>query len=393
MIKKRYENRYLIAILVLFIVPLSGLGVDIYVPSLPAVSQYFHVDKRLVQLSITSYVIGLGIFQLFAGSISDSFGRRKPYLISMLIFIIASFLVPLSKSIDQLLLLRFVQGSAVALAIVPMRSVILDLFEGRELQKMANYMTLAWSIGPIIAPVIGGYLQHYFGWQYCFYFLFTYSIIIYILTIILLPETSKHSHPFRVGHMIHRYFTILYNARFSIGVIINGFLYSLILVFSVIGPFLVQNVLHFTPITYGKISLLLGFAWFMGVTTNRFLIDITLERKTKYCLWTMLLISLLMLFLSLSYPINIYNIVLPLVVLLWLDGIILPNYFTRCVSLFPKMTASANALFGSITFLIGGISSGFVSLLKSTSATPFASAVLVLVVICLLLYFIDNKTK
>lgn len=392
MIKKN-KNRYLIATLTFFIIPLTGLGVDIYVPSLPAISQYFHVSKSLSQLSITSYMIGLGIFQLFAGSISDSFGRRKPYLISMLIFIIAIFLVTLSKSIHQLLFLRFIQGSAIALTVVPMRSVILDLFEGRELQKMTTYMTLTWSIGPIIAPVIGGYLQHYFGWQYCFYFLFMYSFIIYILSIMYLPETSKHKHPFRLGHMIQRYFTILYHVRFAIGVLINGILYSLILVFSVIGPFLVQNVLHFTPIAYGKISLLMGFAWFMGVMTNHFLIDISLEVKNKFCLWSMLLICLFLLYLSLSYPINIYYIVLPLIILLWLDGILLPNYFARLVGLFPKMTASANALFGSITFLVGGISSGIVSLLRSNTAVPLSCSILVMILICLVLSFVDNRIK
>ncbi len=78
-----------------------------------------------------------------------------------------------------------------------MRSVIPDLFEGRELYKWMNYMVMAWSMGPIIAPAIGGYLQHYFGWKSNFYFLATYTILTGLLVYFYLPETSKHRHSFQ----------------------------------------------------------------------------------------------------------------------------------------------------------------------------------------------------
>src|SRR5579872_1919392 len=153
------------ALLAILVIPISGLAVDIYAPSLPTVSHYFNVDKSLAQLSITSYMVGIGLMQLFAGIISDSFGRRKPFIFATLIFIIATLIIPISQSIYQLIFLRLIQGIAVALTIVPMRSVIPDLFEGKALYKWMNYMVMAWSMGPIIAPAIGGYLQHYFGWK------------------------------------------------------------------------------------------------------------------------------------------------------------------------------------------------------------------------------------
>src|SRR3990167_334963 len=127
------QNKYFLATLALLVIPISGLGIDIYVPSLPAVSDYFGVEKALVQLSITTYMLGLSLLQLFAGGISDSFGRRKPFLVAMFIFVIASFCVPFSQDIYQLLFLRLMQGMTVALTVVPMRSVISDLFDGREL--------------------------------------------------------------------------------------------------------------------------------------------------------------------------------------------------------------------------------------------------------------------
>ena len=132
-IKEAYfqQNRYLLAILALFVTPISGLAIDIYVPSLPAVGHYFGVSAALVQLSITVYMIGLGVMQLFAGGISDSFGRRKPFLYSMFAFIIATLLIPHAHTINQLLLLRLLQGILIAIVVVPIRSVISDLFDPR----------------------------------------------------------------------------------------------------------------------------------------------------------------------------------------------------------------------------------------------------------------------
>src|SRR3990167_8630946 len=114
------KHKYFLATLALLVIPISGLSIDIYVPSLPAVSHYFNVEKALVQLTITTYMMGLGIMQLFAGSVSDSFGRRKPFLIAMLIYILATLLVPYSRNIHDLLILRAIQGMAVALTVVPM---------------------------------------------------------------------------------------------------------------------------------------------------------------------------------------------------------------------------------------------------------------------------------
>lgn len=383
------KHKYFLASLALLVVPISGLSIDIYVPSLPAVSQYFGADKALTQLTITTYMIGLGIMQLFAGGISDSYGRRKPFLAAMLIYIIATLLVPLSHNIHQLLFLRLIQGTAVALTVVPMRSVISDLFEDRELYKMMNYMTMAWSIGPIIAPAIGGYLQHFFGWQTNFYFLAAYSTIIFILTLFFLPETSVHKHPFHLGKITMRYFHILFHWEYATGLMINGALYSLIILFSIVGPFLIQTVLHFSAVQFGHISLLMGLAWFLGTITNGFILDVPLKTKAKMCLFTMFIISIVMFFLTVMFPLNIYSIVIPIFFILWTGGIIFPNYFARNITLFPETTGSANALFGSFVFLIAGMSSALGTLLKSTSELPLNMAYIVLIVFCLVIYYVS----
>lgn len=381
------SHKLLIAAIVLYIIPISGLTIDIYVPSLPAVSQYFNVEKSLVQLSITAYMIGIGIMQLFAGGITDSFGRKNPILIAMLIFIIASLCIPFAKNIYHLLFMRLIQGVMVGVIVVPLRSVFPDLFSGRALHKMMTYMTMAWSIGPIVAPAIGGYLQHYFGWKSNFYFLAIYGTLGLGLVYFCLPETSIHRHHFHVTKILRRYKEILSCWAFLRGVLINGLLYSIPILFAIVGPFWIQTVLHYSAIEFGHIALLVGVAWFLGAMTNRFLINIDIDTKAKGCLWLMLIVLASMILLHQFKPDNVTYFVMPLLLMIWLCAILFPNHFMRSVTMFPKTTGSSNALFGGFVFIISSLSSLFGTLLKSISPLPLIFAYIIIVVLCLIITY------
>ncbi len=381
-------NKNFLAAIVFFILPLSGLAIDIYVPSLPAVSHYFGADKASVQLTISAYMLGMGLSQLFAGGIADSFGRRKPFLIAMFLFIVATFAIPFVQTINQLLLLRLLQGILAAMVAVPMRAVIADLFAGPHYHKMASYMTMTWSIGPIIAPAIGGYLQHYFGWQANFYFLGIYCLISLIAIIFYLPETSPHQHPFHVIQILKRYKEMLFHKTFLMGLMTNGILYSIIILFSIVGPFLIQTVLHYSAVEFGRVALLTGLAWFMGTMINRFIINVPLKKKAQACFSIMLLVAIISLFLNFMLPMNIYLIVTPTLLILLVGGILFPNYFSQGISLFPKTTGSANALFGAFVFFIPSISSSLGTFLKSNTALPLMVTYSGLIAVCLIIYYL-----
>ena len=384
-------NKYRLSFFILLVIPLSGLSIDIYIPSLPAISDYFNVKNTMSQLTISLYMLGLGVMQLFGGGISDSFGRRKPFILAMLVYIMVTLLIPLSPDIHYLLFLRLIQGMAIAVVLVPMRSVILDLFEGEgdELKKMTNYMTIAWSIGPIIAPAIGGYLQHYFGWAANFYFLAIYSGVIFLILLFYLPETSSHRYSFHAGDLLKRYLSFLLNPRYTLGMLMGALIYSFIILFSVVGPFIIQTELHYSAIQFGHIALWMGVAFCLGAITNRFLIQVELSLKAKICFWVMLIVTTVMLLISFFKPLSITNLVLSVAAIIWLGGVLFPNYFIRSVSLFPETTGSANALFGAGLFLIPSLSSGVGALLKSNTELPLAVAYTSLALLCLIIYYID----
>lgn len=392
-IQSKHINRYLIALLALLVIPLSGLSIDIYVPSLPAVATYFHTTKSLAQFSITAYMIGIGIMQLFAGGISDSFGRRKPFLISMAIFIAATSCIPFANNIYVLLLMRFIQGISVAMVVVPIRSIIPDLFTGKDLFKMMTYMTMAWSIGPIVAPAIGGYLQMFFGWKANFYFLLCYSVFAWLLIFKWVPETSKHRHEFHIPSLFNRYKQMILDPDYISSLSINGLLYSFIILFSVVSPFLIQNVMHYTPAQFGHIALIIGIAWFLGSLTNRFTIEMSPDLKSTLFFSIMLVIAMLMTILAIIAKPTLTAIVIPMFLLAWLGGTIFPNNFAQAVALFPNFSGSSNALFGAMVFCISGAASALGAILIANTALPLAISYVVIIASCLSLFLIRKHTK
>lgn len=382
-----HSQRYLLALIALFIIPISGISIDLYVPSLPAICHYFLIDQALAQYSVTVYLLGMAVMQVFAGSISDSFGRKKPFLSAMLIYIVATLGIAECSHIENLLGWRLLQGLAVGAMMVPMRSVIPDLFTGPELSKMVGYMTVAWSIGPIIAPAIGGQLQSHYGWQANFYALLIYSSLSFLLTLFFLPETSQHRHPFQIKPILQRSRTILLHRGFVAGLLSNGLLYSILLLFAVVGPFLIQDVLHYSPEQFGRMALLMGLAWFLGAMSTRFMLGISVQTKAKRVLWGMLCIALLSVAIAWLLPLSVYSILIPVISLSYLGGVLFPCYFVHSLSLFPHISGSANALFGAAVFFISGLLSAGGSVLKSTTQLPLALAYLSLVSLCLLIFY------
>jgi Bcr/CflA subfamily drug resistance transporter len=365
--------------------------VDIYTPSLPAMSHYFHVDHAFAQWSITAYLLGLGFFQLIAGAISDSFGRRLPTLVALAAFTLLSLATLLVHSINLVIFLRFLQGAAVAITIVPLRAIFSDLFEGKDYIKMISYMTIVWSMGPIVAPAIGGYLQHYFNWQANFVFLTIYGITTFTLFYYLVDETSLYRHDFSLCSILRRSLSIMKSIPFIEGVLINGMLYSIILIFATMAPFILQNTLHYTPQQYGKMALLAGLFWLIGTLINRATLHFSMMKKIRWALHATVLLALGLLLLTVTCQLSIATFLVPTLLVLLTSAIVFPNYFACSIALFPKISGSASALYGCAISTFAGLSSGLASLASTHSALPFSIIIASLTVSTLVVFYIVNN--
>ncbi len=376
------------AILAFMILPLGGMSTDIYLPSLPAITDHFHIIKALSQLTVTAYALALGLSQLVAGPLSDAIGRKRMLLTATSVQLLSVIAIIFSFNIYWMIAFRFIQGLGAAFMMVPVRAILNDCFTGDDLKKKFNYAVISFAIGPIIAPFIGGYLQHYFNWRANFYFILIYLVIAIVLLLTTFRETLASKRPFMVSHLRENYTHILKNKYFLLIAIFIGLLWGYVPLFNVAGPFLIQVDLGRSPIVYGHIALLMGFGWFLGSTANRLLFRFDINIKTKVATALTLITVIVMLIYSLSGYFNLTLIIVPTFLAIMFSGSVFSIYVAEGMTLFPEMAGSANAVLFTLIWIAFSIFTLIATLLKSTTLLPYSLTFLCVCLLCLLVYYL-----
>tara|TARA_R110000868_G_scaffold144960_2_gene364482 strand:- start:12665 stop:13843 length:1179 start_codon:yes stop_codon:yes gene_type:complete len=373
--------------LILFTSPLSGVAIDIFVPSLPAVQSYFHTSVAQVQLLVSGYVFVAGFIQLIWGTLSDSWGRKHLLLIAAALFTLASVLAPQMTSIQGLLAMRVLQGLGAGGTAVIARAMMPAYYSGKQLKVMTTYYTTAWAIGPIVAPYFGGYLQHYFGWQATFYALAIYSSAVFVFVLFGLREASQQRHPLELRHILNIYKAVILNPVFLGTGIALGLAFGLVTVFNVMGPFLLQNLLHFTPVQYGRIALIMGATWFLGNICNRYYIQYMSQRKIMLLSITIGLgFSILMLVFAMMGLFNVWVIVVPAALAYYFVAIYFPNGYAVTLTMFPEHAGKVSALMGALVISVSGLTSMLASFVTFHNQLPLAMGFVLVTLASLILF-------
>ena len=169
--------------ILVFLGMLSAFGpfvMDMYLPTLPAMSDFFQTTSSKVQLGLTTSMVGLAIGQLVFGPLSDKYGRRSPLLAAMGLFLISTVGCIFSRDISQFVLWRFVQGVAGAGGVVISRSIAADKYSAHELAGMLATIGAVNGIATVVAPIGGGALADFGGWHGIFWFLFALGVLLVI---------------------------------------------------------------------------------------------------------------------------------------------------------------------------------------------------------------------
>lgn len=165
------------------------ISLDLYLPALPALASDLSASTSAAQLSITACLLGLATGQLVAGPLSDQFGRRRPLVVGLALYLLASAACALAPTIELLVVLRLVQGLAGAAGIVIARAVARDLYAGRRLVVIFSRLILVNGLAPILAPVIGGQLALVTSWRGIFVVLAAFGVVLLAAGIFGVPES------------------------------------------------------------------------------------------------------------------------------------------------------------------------------------------------------------
>ena len=242
------------AFLVILLGVLSAFGpfvVDLYLPSLPQLAQFFDTTAFMTQLTLTTAMIGLAVGQLLLGPMSDKFGRKIPLIISLLIYIISTILLIFSPNIEIMIVLRAVQGLSSAGSVVISRAVATDLYRGREMTRFFGLLMMINGIAPIISPVLGSLLLEYIGWKGVFFFLAIIGIVV-LLFCFRLKESLIIENRLE-GSVLSTFFTfgkIIKNRLFMSYVGIESFLLAAMFAYIAASPFILQSFYGLSAFTF-----------------------------------------------------------------------------------------------------------------------------------------------
>ena len=197
---------------------LGPFAIDTYMPSFPAMARSLDATTLEIQQTLTAYLIPFSFMMLFHGALTDSFGRRPVILAGLVVFTVASVGCALAQSLPQLLLFRALQGMSAGTGMVAGRAMIRDVYPGHQAQRVMAMVTMIFGLAPAIAPIIGGWLEVWFGWRAIFVFLTLFAALLYAGCYYRLAESLPPSkrQPFAARPLLINYFKLFGSVRFGL---------------------------------------------------------------------------------------------------------------------------------------------------------------------------------
>ncbi|MCD6046017.1 MAG: multidrug transporter [Gammaproteobacteria bacterium] len=382
------KNKFII-VFILTMIFVSQSTIDIYLPSFPTMQHYFHVPAAYIQSSLTAYLISYAFSQLLYGPLSDQYGRKTILFIGILIFISGSILCATAQTIWILLLGRCIQGAGIGAANALSRIVLRDTYSGAQLLKNASYLTMTWALSPLIAPVIGAYLQGWFGWRSNFIYLALFGCLFLIAMLLFLPETLAVSarKKINITNLQSIYLSLLKNKQFIKSCFGAALLFSAMITVSSLSPFIYSEIFHFSAVQYGWTTFTFCSGFLLGsINAPKISKKIAIESLATYAF-----ISILALFIINMLVINnLYVFTSILFAVMFLAGVISPQCVANSMATVSVNIGFAGALFGFIAFTVGFTTTFLVSRIGTPS--------IILLISCLagqflLLFFWLRKSK
>ncbi|WP_413284005.1 multidrug effflux MFS transporter [Vibrio sp. MA40-2] len=250
------------------IVSIGQFSMGLVFPALPWIAQDFSISAEDAQLLISIYLLGFGPSQLIYGPMSDALGR-KPILIAGLLLAILGLSIAIlaSFSFDMLVLGRFIQGLGAGCCAVLARASIRDSYDGANLPRALSWVTIVASFTPIIAPVLGGFINHAFGWLAVFIALLSYIGLVITLLFFVFTETLAVKKPLpNLTAMLSTYKMLITSRYFLSFASIGWFNFSLVVISISVMPFIMQIQIGMNSDQYALWALIPACGLLVGGT-------------------------------------------------------------------------------------------------------------------------------
>lgn len=360
---------------------LGPLAMNVFLPSLPGITDYFGTTEATSQLSVSLYLTAVAVLQLVFGPLSDKFGRRPVILIAFCIMIVGTLICIFATTIEWFLAGRIIQASASA-GLVLSRAIARDITQGTDAAVLIAYITMGMSLAPMIGPLIGGYLDEFYGWQASFYLTLGFGIFALSLAYIDLGETNKEKQN-SVKEQIEAYPELLRSRRFWGYAITAMFSSGAFFAFLGGGSLLADRVYGLSPSQYGFYFMFISLGYLLGnMISGRVTKRIGINKMIlsgNIIVGLGLIASIIMILSGSTHPFAFFGFVFFVGLG---NGMTLPSANAGVVNVRPNLAGSASGLAGSLQLGGGAILSviaGY-TISAENGAAPLATMMLMTIV-------------
>ncbi len=339
-------------ILILTLVSLTALGplsIDMYLPAFPKIAGDLQTPINNVQISLSTFLGGLAIGQLFWGPISDKYGSRTPILLSLFIFIVTSLACVYVQDIKWMWIYRFLQAFGSSGGIVIARAIVNKRYDKDQTLKIFSILALVGGIAPIVAPLFGNVILKYFDWQHVFTAMACFAGISILMTFFFLKDTYKNkSQNLKVNIILKNYFRLFENKTFITYTLIGSIAYSCLMLYISNVPVLVMEVggLSSTQFSFvfmaNSCGIMIG-AFLTSTILRKFLLPKNIIRLAA----SIQVISACTLWILIETEVSIYIQLIPLFFFVLPLGMLFPTTTTLALEPFKAESGTASALFGA----------------------------------------------
>jgi len=330
-------RRWTLALLLACLGMIGPFSIDTYLPAFAGIATSLGATSVQMQQTLSSYLLGFAVMNLFHGALSDSLGRRPVVLVGVALFTLASVGCALSQTISQLVFFRALQGMTAGAGMVVSRAIIRDMFPPADAQRVMSQVTIYFGIAPAVAPLIGGFLYVHADWHSIFWLLVVLGALLWFSMWRWLPESLHREarQPFEARHLMRGYWQMAKSPRFMALVLASGIPFNGMFLYVLAAPVFLGEHLQLGPTQFFWFFMLtiggiMGGAFLSGRLAGR----IKPRHQIRHGFVIMLVVSVLNVVLNLLFephwawsmlPVAVFSfgwsLMVPVVTLMTLDEV------------------------------------------------------------------------
>lgn len=367
-----------LALLLTTLVALGPLSTDLYLPALPGMTADFATDVARVQLTLSVFLIGFAVAQLFYGPVSDRYGRRPAMLFGLALYLFSSVACMLATSVDVLIAARFFQALGACAGPVLGRAIVRDVYGPVQAARVLAYLSGAMAVAPMLGPLLGSWLTVWFGWRANFAALALFSAVQTVVVFRLLGESNAHKDPMATRpRRVLGNFRMLLAGRTYLGYLLCvSFGYAVLFAFISGSSFVLIGLYGLTPQWFGAGFGFVVAGYIVGtLITARYTLRLGPGRMVMLGASFGVVPATLMAVLALAGVPGVWAVLLPMFGCMVAAGIVMPNAIGGALAPYPKMAGSASALMGFVQMALAASVGIAVGHAYDGTAVPMAAAI------------------